>query len=199
MSGLVKEGRPTLFKPEYVEQVRELCLLGLVDEEIAKVWGVHVDTLNKWKKSHPELLEAMKEGREIADTEVVKSLYRRACGYRQRVVRAFQYRGEIITTEIEEEILPDVAAAKLWLNCRQPKRWRQNSVDIDDGALAIIINSGSQLASGWSPTGQIPGAPLPINEDEDGIEAILKEIPKDNPNKRIDTTGKSSKMNKSRS
>lgn len=33
-------GRPTEFKPEYVEQVKKLCLLGATDDEIADFFGV---------------------------------------------------------------------------------------------------------------------------------------------------------------
>jgi hypothetical protein len=32
---LMKRGRPSTFKPEYVEQAKKLCLLGATDEDIA--------------------------------------------------------------------------------------------------------------------------------------------------------------------
>lgn len=42
-------GRPTLYREEYAEQARKLCLLGTTDAELADFFNVAVDTINEWK------------------------------------------------------------------------------------------------------------------------------------------------------
>ena len=46
-------GRPTLFKPEYVEQAEKLAVLGATDEEIGDFFGVSARTIYRWKLDHP--------------------------------------------------------------------------------------------------------------------------------------------------
>ena len=43
--------------------------------------GVSVSSFNVYKNEHPELLEALKNGKIVADDEVEAALYRRAVGY----------------------------------------------------------------------------------------------------------------------
>ena len=45
------------------ERARNLCFLGITDKDMAKYFGVHEITFHNWKKEHPELGEAMQEGR----------------------------------------------------------------------------------------------------------------------------------------
>jgi transposase len=71
-------GRPTKYKPEYSEQVFKLCLLGLIDREIAKYFEVSESTFNKWKLEYPEFSESLKRGKVQADANVAASLYRQA-------------------------------------------------------------------------------------------------------------------------
>lgn len=73
-------GRPTEFKPDYVDQVERLARLGVIDEDIADYFGVCVATVNNWKKAHPEFLESIKRGKAVADREVTQKLIDRAMG-----------------------------------------------------------------------------------------------------------------------
>jgi hypothetical protein len=119
-------GRPTKFKPEYLQQVRKLCLLGLTDEEIAAVWGVGIRTFHDWKHSQPGFAEALAMGKVVADAEVAHSLFQRAIGYTHPEVVITSYQGEITKTRVTRHYPPDTPAALRWLHNRQRSRWQHN-------------------------------------------------------------------------
>jgi len=68
-------GRPTKYKEEYAEQAYKLCLLGHIDDELADFFEVDVSTIHRWKLEHEEFRDSIKKGKEIADGNVVQSLY----------------------------------------------------------------------------------------------------------------------------
>ena len=125
MSETVKEGRPTKYQDLFKEQARKLCLLGYTDIELADFFGVCEKTLNNWKKSHPDFLQSLNEGKDRADAEVAVGLYERAKGYSHIETKVFNNQGEIVTYDVKKQYPPDPLAIKYWLNNRQPKRWRE--------------------------------------------------------------------------
>ena len=91
-------GRPPKYRPEFAERATDLCLLGATNDELAKVLGVDTRTISDWLVTRPEFSHAIKQGRELADAEVSRALYRKATGtWTQPAVK--------IVTKIE--ILPD--------------------------------------------------------------------------------------------
>ena len=76
-------------KAKYEEWILEEGLLkiqgwardGLTEEQIAHNMGIAVSTLGNWKKSHLEILEALKKGKEVVDIQVENALLKRALGY----------------------------------------------------------------------------------------------------------------------
>jgi hypothetical protein len=133
-----KPGRPSLYKPEYCEIVKEWCLLGAKDDEIAAQFGVSVVTLNAWKKAHPEFYEAMQEGKMPADGLVARKLFERANGYtwveEQAIkVKDIEYdaNGKKLRETERVEIVPvtrrappDTTAGIFWLKNRRYGDWR---------------------------------------------------------------------------
>jgi hypothetical protein len=119
-----KVGRPSAFRPEYVEKVFKLCLLGATDAEVASFFDVSEQTVNAWKVQHPKFLESMRAGKDEADATIADSLYQRARGYSHPEVHVSNYQGEVTLTPLTKHYPPDTAAASLWLRNRQPKRWR---------------------------------------------------------------------------
>lgn len=113
-----KNGRPTRYKKEYNEQVRKLCLLGATDEKLADFFGVSVATINNWKIRHHKFLESIREGKEIADSNVADALYNRALGFSHKHDHISNYQGEITITETTKHYPPDTAAAFIWLKNR---------------------------------------------------------------------------------
>lgn len=124
-----KGGRPTRYKSEYAEQARKLCLLGATDEALADFFEVSKVTINAWKKAHPEFLNSLKIGKQIADANVADSLYNRALGYSHPELKVFNNMGEIVTFECEKHYPPDPTSAIFWLKNRQPALWRDKQVE----------------------------------------------------------------------
>ncbi len=123
-------GRPTLYRHSFNEQVYKLCLAGLTDKKLADFFGISESTLNLWKVKHPEFMESMKSGKEIADAEVAASLYGRAIGYTYDAVHVSVFMGEVIITPIQKHVPPDVAAQRMWMKNRQG--WRDNPDPIEE-------------------------------------------------------------------
>ena len=125
-TGRPRTGRPSRYRPEYNELAKNFALMGATDKELAALFGVSFQTLNSWKRRHPEFLESLKGGKDAADARVARALYTRATGYDQPVEKIFQGKnGEIVHATTFTHIPADVGAAKLWLCNRQPKKWRE--------------------------------------------------------------------------
>jgi hypothetical protein len=137
-------GRPTDYKPEYVDMVYKLCLLGATDAQMADLIGVSETTFHNWKLKHPEFLESITRGKVVADAEIAESLFHRAKGYSHEAVKIFNNQGEIIEAPYREHYPPDTQAASLWLRNRQPALWRDKTeTDINvTGSLAELIEAG---------------------------------------------------------
>ena len=116
-------GNTTKWSRDLIRLVYQLCLLGHTDEEVAKVMEVSIHTINQWKRTHPEFLEAMREGKEIADAQVVHALYKKATGFTVDEIHVCMYRGEVIQTVIPKYYPPESWAANKWLNVRQRTKW----------------------------------------------------------------------------
>ncbi|MBR1154347.1 MULTISPECIES: helix-turn-helix domain-containing protein [unclassified Bradyrhizobium] len=117
-------GRPTGFKPEYIQQAAKLCLLGAIDKDIAEFFGTSVVTLNAWKKKYPEFLKSLKDAKAEADARVVRSLYQRAVGYEGPAVKIFNANGSALVVPYTEHYPPETAAGIFWLKNRDPENWR---------------------------------------------------------------------------
>lgn len=51
-------GRPSKFKPEFIEQAEKLCKLGATDLEMADFFEVDVRTLYRWKADNESFCHA---------------------------------------------------------------------------------------------------------------------------------------------
>lgn len=130
--------RPSKYRPEYAGQVAKLCEhFGATTLEVAEFLGITRRTLTNWMHKHPELVEAMKPAKAVADERVVKSLYHRAIGYSVESEKLFCQNGKVIRAKIIEHYPPDVAAAIWWTKNRMPEAWRDRRDDLpgdDDDA-----------------------------------------------------------------
>lgn len=134
-------GRPTKYKEEYAEQAYKYCLLGADDEKLAEFFEVHVDTIYEWTKKHKVFSEAKKNGKDRADADVAQSLYKRATGYsyKEKKISSGQDGKEYIT-ETTKEVVPDTAAAFIWLKNRQSNRWRDKREEHRTEETTVTIN-----------------------------------------------------------
>lgn len=119
-------GRPTKYRPEFVEQAAKLCALGMTDEEIGTFFGVEPVTIWRWKERYPEFCNAITTGGHLADERVERSLYKRAVGYNQPATKIFMPAGatEPVLVPYQEAITPDTTAQIFWLKNRRMKHWR---------------------------------------------------------------------------
>lgn len=135
-------GVKSTYKPEYAEQARKLCLLGATDKELADFFERTESTINNWKKAHPDFLDSIKRGREIADGDVAVSLYKRAMGYSHKAVKIFNDQGAPLEVEYTEHYPPDTAACIFWLKNRQKGKWRDKQEVEQSGAVTYKVVTG---------------------------------------------------------
>lgn len=116
-------GRPSKYKPEFVEIARKLCEAGAIDVEIARHFQVSVATLSTWKLKYPEFLAAIRVSKEVANTNVEDSLYRAAMGYWQTEVELKLVGGELKEIPVERYYPPNTTAMIFWLKNRKSNSW----------------------------------------------------------------------------
>jgi hypothetical protein len=142
----VMTGRPTLYKEEYAEQARKLCLLGSTDVELADFFEVAESTLNLWKLEHPTFSESIKKGKAQADADVADRLYQRAMGYEHPDVHLSNFQGVVSVTPITKVYAPDPTAAIFWLKNRQRSKWR-DKVDTEHSGSVEVTSVNVRLVS----------------------------------------------------
>lgn len=135
-------GRPSAFKPEFVEQAGKLCALGATDMELADFFKVDVRTLYRWKAENEAFCQSIKVAKDAADERVVRSLYARANGYEHDEVDIRVVEGQIVQTKIRKHYPPDSTAMIFWLKNRRKEDWRDkvdHSLENPDGS-ALSLN-----------------------------------------------------------
>jgi hypothetical protein len=144
-------GRPSKYRPEFVDQARKLAELGLTDHEIADFFQVSRMSLHKWRGEYPEFRDAMKAGKEPADDRVEQSLFHRAVGYTFASEKIFlpAQSSEALRVPITEHVPPDTTACIFWLKNRQPTLWRDRSQHEHSGPEGgpIVTKEASDMAA----------------------------------------------------
>jgi hypothetical protein len=113
------------WKPEYIDTVYQLSLLGLTKEQMAKVLFVSMYTFNRWQKIVPEFADAIERGGIIADGQVVHSLFKRATGFTKVDEVVTVQKGVVYKNKIEIQVPPDAWSAVKWLALRQRALWSE--------------------------------------------------------------------------
>ena len=139
-----------------IEVVRALKSSGADDLEIRKFLGISRTTFEKWKKEHPEFLQALTEEASIEtktkDKEVEDALLRLATGYTRNVKKLFKVKKSYYDEnqkKVEEEILkpgeeeivfpPSLKAQEFWLKCRCPETWGEMKEQEEEGDFGVVI------------------------------------------------------------
>lgn len=69
------------FQPSYIADVKDYVLLGNVSNaSIARYFGVHENTIARWRKKHPQFDDAITKTKDSLNIEVVKTIYGLALG-----------------------------------------------------------------------------------------------------------------------
>lgn len=140
---------PDWLTPEGLTRLTGWAGDGLSNEQIAANIGINPDTLYEWKSKYSEIAEALKKGKEVADYEVENALFRRATGYdytEERVEIEGRKRKVVQTVK---HVVPDTAAAFIWLKNRRPDKWRDKPQPIEERnegggviVLAPVLDNG---------------------------------------------------------
>lgn len=93
--------------------------------------GISCATLYEWKKKYPEISEALKRAKEVADRVVENALYKSACGYEyDEITEERQFNRKtgkyemVVTKRTRKTVPPNTTAQIFWLKNRKPEVWR---------------------------------------------------------------------------
>lgn len=96
----------------------------MTEAQIAKKLGVSVASWERYKTEHPELLEALKFGKEDLIEELKATLKKKAKGYyyteKKKIIREYKGEKEKVIEEHEKYAQPDTGAAHLLLKNLDP-------------------------------------------------------------------------------
>lgn len=139
--------------PEGLLQISSWARDGLTDEEIAKKIGIRRETLYVWMKTYPNISNALKNNKELADQHVEQALFRKATGYKTKeIIRERQWNKatgqyELVTVkEVEKDVAPDTTAQIFWLKNRKPDTWRDKR-EVDTGIPAGTFDAVSEVTA----------------------------------------------------
>lgn len=139
---------------------------GLSDEQIAKNIGISRSTLAEWKNRFPDISDALREGKEVADRMVENALFQSCFDRKITVRKAFKVKevyydenGKRCEKEHLETAEEDVAipanekAQEFWLYNRRSADWsRKDKLELSGsggGPLEIRwMNSQDEKAGG---------------------------------------------------
>jgi len=107
-------GRPTDWRPEYVEQARKLADMGHTHLEIAQFFEVEDRTFRRWMHKYPELRAALLIPEEQANRQVVLSLYKMAVGYEREEEEIKVVEGKIVRVKVLRYYPPIPSANIFW-------------------------------------------------------------------------------------
>jgi hypothetical protein len=140
-------GRPSDFRPEFVELAREQIERGKTDVELAAFFGVAPATLYVWRNNFPIFQEIVQEARRNADEKVEQALLARAIGYSHPETKVFCSEGEIITHEVTRHYPPDPRSMEFWLKNRNRDLWKDESkVEVTGDLAAQIVEARARNA-----------------------------------------------------
>jgi hypothetical protein len=129
----------TQYNPAMLHMVTCLALKGCTDTDIANALNIGHATIDLWKRTRPEFLEALTRGKEQADAKVAESLYKVAIGfdYPMQVIKEYHGKYEVIDIMIHKP--PNAWAAAKWLSMRDPVRWREtHDVNINTSTTSTL-------------------------------------------------------------
>jgi transposase len=120
-------GRPSLYKPEYCEEVIALGRIGKSVEAIGAILGVGTKTLYNWRDQHEDFLHALDMAKEFE----------------------LQWWEDIAQTHMIENKESDKINATIWsrsMAARFPKKYREQVKQEITGADGAPLLSGIQVS-----------------------------------------------------
>lgn len=113
----------------------------LTDADIAANMGITPKTLIEWKKNHPQIREALKEGREVVDTKVENALLKAALGYELEEYAIIDGKKRAV----KKQVPPNVTAMIFWLKNRKYKDWRDKRDVNIEGSVPVVLSGDDNV------------------------------------------------------
>jgi hypothetical protein len=116
-----------------MECLIENAKLGYSMSMNASLCGIGKPTAYRWIKEFPDFAEKFNNAQEIADREVVRSLYKRAVGFKEICKQALvvsdgmDMGSHVEIIDVEKYFPPETKAAQYWLQNRLPAEWQSNA------------------------------------------------------------------------
>lgn len=114
---------------------------GLTIKQIAENIGISRQTMYEWQRMFPDIADALKKSRELADILVENALFKRAVGYSYTETETVTDAKGVRTKVTEKKMAPDVGAQAFWLKNRRPAIWKERRAEImadDSGETGVI-------------------------------------------------------------
>lgn len=179
-----KQGAPTKFDDDYPRMAEVACAEGgFTDQKLALLFDVAKSTINEWKKDHPRFKEALKQGKDVFDTEVVeKAFFKRCVGfaYNETTREPMPFGTKIdpksgleievtkmmVTKRVHKHVVPDAKGCMDWLTNRAPDRWKKSKHVEITGKDGGPIQTDSMVA--------VPSGPMSIEQWEREVREARK-------------------------
>ncbi|SFU42945.1 hypothetical protein SAMN04487886_102531 [Clostridium sp. DSM 8431] len=125
---------------ESLSKIESWVTEGQTDKEIAEKLGIPYSTFRRYKREKSELKDAIAQGKDKKNDNVIQALYKNCTGYKYYEETPVKVKEEVIaddgTTVLVKERVevksikkfkpPDLAAQKYWLNNRDKTKWQDD-------------------------------------------------------------------------
>jgi transposase len=126
---------------------------GLTEKQIAKNLGIGKATFCEYKNKYPELLDAVKRGRQSCVTEIENALVKRALGFEYEEVKTYikDEDGKVIkyTEKTKKYALPDVGACAILLKNKDRGNWADNPMKLEIQRELLELQKKAQEMKMW--------------------------------------------------
>lgn len=140
---MVKIGRSDSYEDiieSSLDKIESWVQHGNTDKEIADKLGIGYSTYRKYKASNVALKGAIATGKDKANQEVEKALFKKCLGYKYTEEVATKVKEEVLADDgktilVKENVIvkkvekysgPDLGAQKFWLTNRQSIKWKED-------------------------------------------------------------------------
>jgi len=126
---------------------------GLTEKQICYNLRISVQTLNEYKKSHSELVESLKKGKEVCIAEIENALVKRALGYEYEETKTYirDENGKVIkyTEKIKKHLAADVGACAILLKNKDKGKWSNDPAKLEIEREILELNKKNQELKLW--------------------------------------------------
>jgi predicted choloylglycine hydrolase len=143
--GKTRRGPKTKYNEYHPQLIKWMARNGLIEKDIAEQLGISLRTLTYWKKKYPEILRALKEGKQYPDSIVEDGMYKTACGFEYTEVKEHievigegkEQKKKVKREKTTKYFPPNVEAGKFWLTNRQKDKWKNTVHEHVTGNVAV--------------------------------------------------------------